>query len=98
MQLDSEIPAHFTPGAVLGIPHEVRLKLAKRMREEQLRRYYERENQSQEAVVNKEHPIEASSDAQNSEEKRKNRRTVAFQAKELLIDAAQKSDREKGII
>ena len=60
LQLDSEIPAHSTPGAVLGIPHEVRLKLAKRMREEQLRRYYERENQSQEAVVNKEHPIEAS--------------------------------------
>lgn len=67
----------------LGIPHEVRLKLAKRMRAEQLRRYEEREKKQQPGI--------------DGEMKRQNARVVAFQAKDMLMDAAQNGDTDEGI-
>ena len=72
----------------LGIPHEVRLKLAKRMRAEQLRRYEEREKKQQ---------LESQSAAgHDGEMKRRIPKVVAFQAKDMLMDAAQNGDTDEG--
>ena len=96
---DSESPARLKSVGVaalaLDIPHEVRLKLAKRMRAEQLRRFEEREKKQQ---------LRTGNSSQNRPEfpgetvRRKNvRPVVAFQAKDILMDAAQNGDTDEGI-
>ena len=87
----------------LGIPHEVRLKLAKRMRAEQLRRYEEREKKQllQESKSGRSALIQHRGNSSQSqpgveEMRKKNPRTVAFQAKDVLMDAAQNCDTEEG--
>ena len=87
----------------LGIPHEVRLKLAKRMRAEQLRRYEEREKKQLLQESKSGHPASIQhrgNSYQNQpgveEMRRKNPRAVAFQAKDVLMDAAQNGDTEEG--
>ena len=111
LQTGSESPVHrplprASASAALGIPHEVRLKLAKRMRDEQLRRYYEREGRLQQekeedAVVDYDGPnTESRGDSeQNREKKQKSRtRMVAFEEKEMLLDAVQNGDTSEGIV
>lgn len=96
--------------AALGIPHEVRLKLAKRMRSEQLRLYYEREGQQHQQgqqgdkseAVSGYHfqpatcPDSGPGDGQSKEETKRSPRIITFQAKELLLDAVRRSDRDEG--
>ena len=92
-------PSSSSAAAALGIPHEVRLKLAKRMRQEQLRLYQEREARLEETREFRCKDGGGSSEAQDGgeESKMKKGRMVAFGSKELILDAAQKSDREEGI-
>lgn len=109
LQTESESPrrrriSRASASAALGIPHEVRLKLAKRMRDEQLRRYYEREarlqqDKEEDATVEYDgSDAESQGDKGNREKKRKGRlRMVAFQEKEMLLDAVQKGDTSEGI-
>ena len=96
---DTESPARLKSAGVaalaLDIPHEVRLKLAKRMRAEQLRRFEEREKKQQ---------LRTGNSSQNRPEfpgetlRRKNvRPVVAFHAKDILMDAAQNGDTDEGI-
>ena len=86
----------------LGIPHEVRLKLAKRMRAEQLRRYEEREKkQPQGSKAGHSALIQHRGNSSPNqpgvgETRRKSPRAVAFQAKDVLMDAAQNGDTEQG--
>ena len=103
LQLDSESPAHSSSRSsssaavaalASGIPHEVRLKLAKRMRREQLRRYHEREQQET-GYTGDSASIEQYGDT--SQKRRNSSRVIAFQAKDMLMDAAQNSDTEEGI-
>ena len=88
----------------LALPHEVRLKLAKTMRSEQLRRYNEREKLLEDS------PGERSVDVASGQEQRtlapaepeikkrsKTSGRVAFGAKELLLDAARKADSNEGM-
>lgn len=83
----------------LNLPHEVRLKLAKTMRGEQLRRYHEREKQLGPATS--EHgpsvDVERGGTAARSSGSGQRGTRVSFGAKELLLDAARKSDSEEGI-
>ena len=85
----------------LNLPHEVRLKLAKTMRGEQLRRYHEREKQLGPATsehgpsVDAERGGKAARLSGSTSGQRGTR--VSFGAKELLLDAARKSDSEEGI-
>ena len=78
---DSQSRGAGVAALALGIPHEVRLKLAKRMRAEQLRRYEERETQP--AGI-------------DGEMKRRTPKVVAFQAKDMLMDAARNGDTDEG--
>ena len=94
-------PSSSSAAAALGIPHEVRLKLAKRMRQEQMRLYHEREAGLEEAreFRCKDGGFSEAQDGEEEEKegKKKKGRMVAFGSKELILDAAQKSDREEGI-
>ena len=109
LQTGFESPGHrplvlsrASASAALGIPHEVRLKLAKRMRDEQLRRYYEKEGRLQQekeedgaAADYDGSDAESRGDKRNREKKRT--RMVAFQEKEMLLDAVQNGDTSEGI-
>ena len=89
----------------LGIPHEVRLKLAKRMRAEQLRRYNEREKKQQLLVLQESDHGESALIKQRGDKSQsrgvqeiigRSLRVVGFQAKDVLMDAAQNGDTEEG--
>jgi hypothetical protein len=80
----------------LGIPHEVRLKLAKRMRAEQLRRYEEREKQHKLLLQESKYAAGHSAQKPDGEVKRQNARVVAFQVNDMLMDAAQNGDTDEG--
>ena len=91
----------------LGLPHEVRLKLAKRMRAEQLRRYEEREKKQLQESKSAGHSALVRQRTGNSSQnqrgadetrRRKNHRVVVFQAKDMLMDAAQNGDTDEGKI
>ena len=83
----------------LGIPHEVRLKLAKRMRAEQLRRYEEREKKQQlesQSAAGHVHSAQNQPAGVDGGMKRRTPKVVAFQAKDMLMDAAQNGDTDEG--
>ena len=90
----------------LALPHEVRLKLARTMRSEQLRRYHEREKLLEDSpeersvdVASGEEQSTALAPAETKTKRRsKTGRRVAFGAKELLLDAARKADSNEGIV
>ena len=96
---DSQSRGAGVTALALGIPHEVRLKLAKRMRAEQLRRYEEREKkqllqESQSARGH--HSAQTQPAGIDGEMKRRTPKVVAFQAKDMLMDAAQNGDTDEG--
>lgn len=102
-ELESENPRMNAGVAALalGIPHEVRLKLAKRMRAEQLRRYNERvlQESSKSGHGDSTSSKQRGDSSQNQSAQRTGRRSlraVAFQVKDMLMDAAQNGDTEEG--
>ena len=98
---DSQPRSAGVAALALGIPHEVRLKLAKRMRAEQLRRYEEREKKQQlesQSAAGHVHSAQNSNQPAgvDGEMKRRTPKVVAFQAKDMLMDAAQNGDTDEG--
>lgn len=81
-------------GGALGIPHEVRVKLGKRLRAEQVRRYNDRELELLKAFNDKspnQVPKKKISAFSSSIKK-----VVAFEAKDKLLDAARNGNTDEG--
>ena len=99
---DSQSRSAGVAALALGIPHEVRLKLAKRMRAEQLRRYEEREKQQllkeSQSAAGHVHSAQNQPASVDGGMKRRTPKVVAFQAKDMLMDAAQNGDTDEGKI